>query len=188
MKDRVFLVAVPLEVGGITEILGSHVIFTGVGKINAAIAAHKAINLGFRSIVNIGSCGSLSMPVGQIVQIGKALQDIDATPLCAYGETPFEEDSHQIVIEHSVNATCFSTDYFYDSQQQSKYSPSYLKLIQTSTVFDMECYAQAKVCRLHGTAYKSYKWVSDNGDGSDWQENCRSGFESVKALLAGTSR
>ena len=184
MKDRVFLVAVPLEVGGLEEILGSPVIFTGVGKINAAIAAHKAVAQGFHTIVNIGSCGSLSLPVGEIVQIGRALQDIDATPLCAYGETPFENDSHHVILDPSLHTTCFSTDYFYDAKQEPKYSPSYLKLIQTSTVFDMECYAQAKVCRSLGVAYQSYKWVSDNGDGSDWQENCRSGFEAVKKLLA----
>ncbi|NBS52687.1 MAG: hypothetical protein EBS96_08755 [Spartobacteria bacterium] len=141
MKDRVFLVAVPLEVGGLQEILGSPVIFTGVGKINAASAAHHAVAQGFRKIVNIGSCGSLSIPVGQVVQIGRAIQDIDATPLCGYGETPFEDDS-------------------------------------------MECYAQAKVCRSLGASYQSYKWVSDSGDGSDWQANCRSGFEIVKELLA----
>ena len=184
MKDRVFLVAVRLEVGGIEEILGSPVIFTGVGKINSAIAAHHAIGQGFRQIVNIGSCGSLSIPVGQIVQIGRALQDIDATPLCHYGETPFEDASHEIILDHTLETTCFSTDYFYDAKQNPKYSPSYLKSIQTSTVFDMECYAQAKVCRSLGVPYQSYKWVSDNGDGSDWQENCRAGFELVKDLLA----
>ena len=184
MKDRVFLVAVPLEVGGFEMILGSPVIFTGVGKINAAIAAHKAVAQGFRAIVNIGSCGSLSLPVGEVVQIGRALQDIDATPLCDYGETPFEDESHEIILDHALKTTCFSTDYFYDAKQNPKYSPNYLKSIQTSTVFDMECYAQAKVCRSLGVPYQSYKWVSDNGDGSDWQENCRAGFEVVKDLLA----
>jgi adenosylhomocysteine nucleosidase len=184
MNDRVFLVAVPLEVGGLQEILGSPVIFTGVGKINAASAAHHAVAQGFRKIVNIGSCGSLSIPVGQVVQIGRAIQDIDATPLCGYGETPFEDDSHQIILDDSLDATCFSTDYFYDAEQKSKYSPSYLKSIQSSTVFDMECYAQAKVCRRLRASYQSYKWVSDSGDGSDWQANCRSGFEIVKELLA----
>jgi NAD+--asparagine ADP-ribosyltransferase len=48
----------------------------------------------------------------------------------------------------------------------------------------MECYAQAKVCRRLRASYQSYKWVSDSGDGSDWQANCRSGFEIVKELLA----
>jgi adenosylhomocysteine nucleosidase len=184
MKDRVFLVAVPLEVGGLQEILGSPVIFTGVGKINAASAAHHAVAQGFRKIVNIGSCGSLSIPVAQVVQIGRAIQDIDATPLCGYGETPFEDDSHQIILDPSLDATCFSTDYFYDSKQNPKYSPSYLKSIQSSTVFDMECYAQAKVCRGLGVSYRSYKWVSDSGDGSDWQENCRIGLGALLSLLA----
>jgi hypothetical protein len=105
--------------------------------------------------------------------------------LCGYGETPFEDDSHQIILDPSLDATCFSTDYFYDAPQQSKYSPSYLKSIQSSTVFDMECYAQAKVTRSLGVSYQSYKWVSDSGDGSDWQENCRIGFDIVKELLAG---
>jgi hypothetical protein len=49
----------------------------------------------------------------------------------------------------------------------------------------MECYAQAKVTRSLGVSYQSYKWVSDSGDGSDWQENCRIGFDIVKELLAG---
>ena len=43
MKDRVFLVAVRLEVGGIEEILGSPVIFTGVGKISQVLRLLKPV-------------------------------------------------------------------------------------------------------------------------------------------------
>ena len=56
-------------------------------------------------------------------------------------------------------------------------------MIATCSIFDMECYAIAKVCKRFQLNFSSYKWVSDDGDGSDWKENCRIGFEKVKTLL-----
>jgi nucleoside phosphorylase len=47
----------------------------------------------------------------------------------------------------------------------------------------MECFAIAKVCEIYGMKFTSYKWVSDNGDGSAWEENCKIGFNSVINLL-----
>jgi len=183
MNKKVFIVAVPDEVEVQGSILNIPVIFSGVGKVNATIAAMDAFNLGYNEIINIGSCGSLHLPVGDIAKVGLVYQDIDATPLSEYGETPFEVASKQIVLDIKSPYACFTTDYFYDQNQLSKYSPSYLEMINNCSIFDMECFSIAKVCKRYGIKFSSYKWVSDSGEHSDWKENCKIGFEKVKVIL-----
>ena len=55
MNKKVFIVAVPEEVEAQGNILNTPVIFSGIGKINATIAAMTAFNLGYNEIINIGS-------------------------------------------------------------------------------------------------------------------------------------
>jgi adenosylhomocysteine nucleosidase len=183
MKNKVFIVALPQEVNLTKSINGFPIIYSGVGKINASIAALSAIHQGYDEIINIGSCGSVNLKTGTIVKIGQVFQDIDGTPLSKYGETPFEAASEQIVLDRTTLISCFTTDYFYDSKQIDKYSPSYLSMINRSSVFDMECFAIAKVCKRFNIPFSSYKWVSDDGDNNSWEENCKIGFESIKGLL-----
>lgn len=185
--SRVFIVAVPDEVNIQGKILGSPVIFSGVGKINATMAAYRAFSEGYKEIINIGSCGSLKHTPGEIVKIGQVFQDIDATPLKEYGHTPFEAASHQIVIDAMSPITCFTTDYFYDTQQRSKYSKYYLDMIEKCSIFDMECFAIAKVCKRFNMNFSSYKWISDDGDASSWEEMCHIGFNKVKEILNDSS-
>jgi adenosylhomocysteine nucleosidase len=183
MNKKIFIVAVPDEVEIQGEILNYPVIFSGIGKINATIAAMTAFNLGYNEIINIGSCGSLHLSVGDIVKVGIVYQDIDATPLSPYGITPFEANSLQVVLDVKSSTTCFTTDYFYDNPQQLKYSKYYLEMIEKCSIFDMECFSIAKVCKRFGIKFSSYKWVSDNGEHSDWKENCKIGFEKIKVIL-----
>ena len=180
---RVFIVAVPDEVELQGKILGCPVIFSGVGKINAAMAAWNAFSQGYDEIINIGSCGSLYHKSGDVLEVGQVFQDIDATPLIEYGEVPFEANSKQIVLNTKTNVTCFTTDYFYDESQIEKYSNNYLDMIKNCSIFDMECYAIAKVCKRFQIKFSSYKWVSDDGDASSWKENCKIGFNKVKEIL-----
>jgi len=183
MNKRVFIVAVPDEVEIQREILGSPVIFSGVGKINATMAAYRAFSEGYDEIINIGSCGSLNIPVGEIVKVGQVFQDIDTTPLCEYGDTLFEAAGKQIVIDALSPISCFTTDYFYDHNQIDKYSKNYLKMINKCNIFDMECFAIAKVCKRFNIKFSSHKWISDSGDGGNWKENCKIGFEKIKQIL-----
>ncbi len=183
MSKKVFIVAVAEEVNIQGEILGIPVMFSGVGKVNAATAATMAFSLGYSEVINIGSCGSLKLPVGEIVKVGQVFQDIDATPLDEYGVTPFDTNSKQVVLDAISPYTCFTTDYFYDNSQLSKYSPYYLEMINKCSIFDMECFAIAKVCRRYNVRFSSYKWVSDSGDHNHWKENCKLGFEKVKIIL-----
>lgn len=183
MNKKVFIVAVLNEVEAQGNILDTPVIFSGIGKINATIAAMTAFNLGYSEIINIGSCGSLHLPVGDIVKVGISYQDIDATPLSPYGTTPFEVNSSQIVLDIQSSTTCFTTDYFYDKPQQLKYSKYYLDMVEKCSIFDMECFSIAKVCKRFGIKFSSYKWVSDSGEHSDWRGNCKIGFEKIKVIL-----
>jgi len=181
--NKVFIVAVPDEVETQGMILGNPVIFSGVGKINASIAAYTAFNQGYKEIINIGSCGSLKYKAGEIIKIGQTFQDIDPTPIAEYGHTPFEPSSYQIILDLKNNNTCFTTDYFYDEKQKSKYSKKYLEMINKCSVFDMECFAIAKVCKRFNIKFSSYKWVSDDGNANDWKENCKIGFNKIKDIL-----
>ena len=64
-----------------------------------------------------------------------------------------------------------------DKKQYKKYSKYYLSMVEDCSIFDMECYALAKVCKQFGIKFSSYKWVSDDGDGSNWEEDCKIGFK-----------
>ena len=172
-----FIAAVKEELDGAQQILDIPVHYCGVGKVNAAIGTFELIRRGAKEIINLGSCGSIVQPLGNVFKIGRVFQDIDASPLSPYGETPFEDGPHFIDLDPDSPVTCFTTDYFYDHTQMAKYSPHYLDSIQSRSVFDMELYAIAKVCRRHQVKCSAFKWVSDDGDFEHWQENCRGSLQ-----------
>ncbi|MFM2359408.1 MAG: hypothetical protein RLY16_1401 [Bacteroidota bacterium] len=180
---RAFIIALQEEVGAISQINGDPILYCGVGKINATIGAMQLVQDGYTHIINLGSCGSRQLKVGDIVQVGKAWQDIDCTPICAYGHTAFEADSESIVLNSQSPYTCFSTDYFYELDHQDKYSPHYLQRIESSSVFDMELFGIAKVCKRFNVQLTAFKWISDDGNFSDWQQNCEAAFHKILPLL-----
>lgn len=182
--SKAFLVALPEELKGVNEIHGHPVMYSGVGKINAAIGTFKLIQQGVTEIINIGSCGSKHHAMGEILKIGKVYQDIDCSPICEYGLTAFESSGPFIDIDPSSTYSCFTTDYFFDHPQSDKYSPYYLNRIQQCSVLDMELYAIAKVCEKFGVHLTAYKWVSDDGDFSKWEENCEIASHKIIDLLA----
>lgn len=182
--SKAFIVAVKEEVNHQELINGWPVLFCGVGKLNAALGAHELIQRGVDEIINIGSCGSTRHHLGEIIPIGRVFQDIDCSPICAYGHTAFEPGDPFIVLDENSDHTCFSTDYFYDHQQIAKYSDHYLNMINTCSVFDMELFAIAKTCKKFGVKLSAYKWVSDDGDFSKWEENCRLSSQKVMDMLA----
>lgn len=183
MSKKAFLIAIPEEVKGIKEILGSPVFYAGVGKVNAAIGAVELIKQGFTEIINLGSCGSKKHKLGDIIRIGKSYQDIDCSPICAYGLTAFEDEAAFIELDPDLPGTCFSTDYFYHQEHQEKYSTDYLRMIETCSVFDMELFGIAKACRKYNVKLSAFKWVSDDGDFAQWEENCAVAFHKVEEML-----
>ena len=62
------------------ELMGITLIMTGVGTLNACMAAMKSIAAGADYIVNIGTAGSHTLPVGTVMQAtGYVRRDVDAT-------------------------------------------------------------------------------------------------------------
>jgi adenosylhomocysteine nucleosidase len=180
--DTIFIVATEIEVNNQKSIFDIPVFISGVGKINATYATCKAINSGYKNIINIGSCGSLSLKKGELVRIDSVYQDIDLTPLCEYGETIFEKNSSIIKINEISEFSCVTTDYFIDLKQKDKYSNFLLEMISKSSTFDMECFAIAKVCKKEKVNFKCFKWVSDGGESEQWVESCKIGFDKFKKM------
>lgn len=182
--SKAFIIALKEEVNHMEEIHGSPVLFCGVGKVNAAMGAQELLRQGATEIINIGSCGSTRHQLGEIIHVGRVYQDIDCSPICEYGLTAFDEDEGYIVLDSGSEFSCFTTDYFFDHKQIEKYSPDYLRMINSCSVFDMELYSIAKVGSRNKVKVSAYKWVSDDGDFSKWMENCRASSHRIIDMLA----
>jgi adenosylhomocysteine nucleosidase len=188
-SDSILVVmALPLESGGAFEQLGVPLLYTGVGKVNAAHALTRelvrraqAANLP-RLVLNLGTAGSSAFATGELVECTRFIQrDMDASPIgFAVGETPFDE--HPSVLECATRfpqlpqAACGSGDSFclgYDTAQFQ--------------VVDMEAHALAKVCRLEGVAFACVKYISDGAkdaeSGREWQAGAHTAGENLALVL-----
>jgi len=154
------------------DALGISIVYTGVGKINATIAATKicALDPNCSKIINYGTAGALNKDIiGQLINIGTVYQrDMDARPLTHLGYTPFEEDSGPIKI----------SDSFYTLSSGDNFVKSTPELITDAV--DMEAYAIAKVCKKFNKHFECYKYMTDFADenaSEHWQENMHKGAE-----------
>ena len=70
---------------------GVEIVYTGIGKINAAITSIKAIHqYSPKRILNFGTVGKINPQLHGLLEIGKVIQrDMDAEPLAPRGSTPF---------------------------------------------------------------------------------------------------
>ncbi len=148
--------------------LANNVVYTGVGKVNAAHALTLALaqkphcNL----VINMGTAGSQVFKTGEVVCIHRFMQhDMDVSPLgFAVGETPFDAVPAIIetnkVLPHLPAATCASGDRFVTGNWP-----------KDADVLDMEAYAMAKVCLKMNVPFLCLKYISDGADDSaatDW--------------------
>lgn len=144
------------------------IIYTGVGKVNASIAASKAI-LSYQPdmMLNYGTAGSLVPSIHGLIEIGQFIErDMNVEALgFAKGLTPFEED---IAISFGYGEIrCGTGDQFVTS------TPDVM-----TEVVDMEAYALAKCAQFHGCDFRALKYISDMADdtaANDWQSNQANG-------------
>ena len=150
------------------------VLFTGVGKVNAAyrltrrLAEERA--LGRRPLVlNFGTAGSRRHKAGSVVACTRFVQrDMDVRELgFAHGETPFEQVPRELNFEPTfhdlTHGLCASGDSFETLDHSSEWD-----------VIDMEAYALAKICHFEGVPFACAKFITDGADAnasSDWQAN-----------------
>ena len=161
-------------------------LYTGVGKVNAAIHLTEYLLKKGRPdyIVNYGTAGSKKVKVGSLVDCTKFVQrDMDVSGLgFEKYETPFEDDiSKKIDFSDFENnplnhlLTCATGDSFIATTGG-----------HAGDVVDMESYALAKVCLKFDIPFIAFKYISDSADNDasiDWVENLKKGKKLFKKTV-----
>jgi adenosylhomocysteine nucleosidase len=169
------VMALEVESQGLFERGGVPVLYTGLGKVNAALSLMRALrdyrNAGqaLPLVMNFGTAGSHLLPAGNLVACRQFVQrDMDVSGIgYPLGVTPFEDIPAQLefpaVFEGLPAALCGSGDSF-----QTGVAKLHCEVI------DMEAYALAKVCHLERARFACAKYITDGADTSAataWQWN-----------------
>jgi adenosylhomocysteine nucleosidase len=157
--------ALPQESCGQLERAGADVLYTGVGKVNAAAGLARRLaelRCGSASpslVVNLGTAGSRMIPAHTLVGCNSFTQrDMDASGFgFAPGVTPFDTTPAVIefppVFAQLPQHTCSTADSF----------ATHLHAVDGDVV-DMEAFALAKVCLQDGVAFACAKYITDGAD------------------------
>jgi adenosylhomocysteine nucleosidase len=175
--DPLLVMALPLESQGVFERADIPVLYTGIGKVNAAYALTRRLSQYMRAgarlplVINFGTVGSRRHRTGSILECHTFVQrDMDVTGLgVPLGVTPFEDIPARLefprLFPQLPGGECGSGDSFVMSD-----------IAMECDVMDMEAYALAKVCLLERVAFTSVKYVTDGADhasGQDWKTNLK---------------
>jgi adenosylhomocysteine nucleosidase len=144
------------------------IIYSGVGKLNAAFTTMRAISKYQPDLIlNLGTVGSLNDQLKNVVEINRVIQrDFDAEPLAPRGTVPFEDFPSELFSGYG-DASCGTGDTFVRVREN-------WLLNKNIDVVDMELFAIAKICTQLDTPWRSFKLISDyvNHDSdSDWERN-----------------
>jgi adenosylhomocysteine nucleosidase len=153
---------------------GVKVVYSGIGKINAAIATLKAIqSYSPREIINFGTVGRINPAVNGLLDIGKVVQrDVFAEPLAPRGQVPFSTRPNAYLSDGGIHV-CGSGDSFVTE------SDPWL-IAQEIDVVDMELFAISAVAHDAGIPWRSFKYITDDADasaGADWHKGVQHGEE-----------
>ncbi len=150
------------------DVFDAHdVLFTGIGKVNAAYALSKRITETRPShVVNLGTAGSRRYEGGMVVNPTRFIQrdmDVRALGIELY-KTPFSDDP--IVLEYGQSVkgfdhgVCGTGDSFDTSAAAENFD-----------VVDMEAYALALICKREDIDFTCFKYISDGANDNaniDW--------------------
>jgi len=174
------LMALPSESHGLFEQKNIPVYYTGIGKVNAAIAATDIIHkTKCNTIINLGSAGSHRFNTHELIEVKEFVQrDMDISPLgFKIGETPF--DSIPFEIKNTKTYTnlpqgiCGTGDSFEVGKTKV-----------ACDLVDMEAFAIAKVCLKMNIEFISIKYITDGADHNahnDWEANLIAGAHKLLA-------
>jgi adenosylhomocysteine nucleosidase len=148
---------------------GIDIYYTHCGKVNAAIEATKVLSKvkGKNGLViNYGTAGSSKHKIGTLLKVTQFKQaDIDASSLgFPKGVTPFDNNLFKFntkKINFGQGEVCHTADN-----------------LQNFPLEDMEAYSIAKVCKMYGLRFVSYKFITNNFNkraATDWKNNVERG-------------
>jgi adenosylhomocysteine nucleosidase len=180
MKNIVLFVALESELPAENLPENVEIYYTGVGKVNAAIKATSVLSVKDSNntlVINYGSAGSKILKKNHLYRCTKFEQaDMDARPLVDnIGETPYDEKIYEkmskvIMFDKDEDGYLCSTA---DRFQENPLVP----------IVDMEAYSIAKVCKIFGYNFTAYKFVSDNGNAEEWEQNHMNGADLFMEIL-----
>ncbi|HUQ09155.1 MAG TPA: 5'-nucleosidase [Steroidobacteraceae bacterium] len=159
------VMALPQESRGRLEAAGADLLYTGVGKVNAAaalarrLAEIRASGSPLPLVVNLGTAGSRKVLTHTLVVCNSfAQRDMDVSGLgFAPGVTPFDDAPAVIeftpVLAHLPQRLCSTADSF----------ATHLHSVGGDVV-DMEAFALARVCLTERARFTSIKYVTDGAD------------------------
>ena len=158
------------------------VVFTGVGKLNAAITLTDALlryqpNL----VINFGTAGRLSEETVGLVEVADVIQrDMQAEPLAPRGTTPFDQTPAVILSGHP-GVRCATGDSFVST------TDPWLNE-QGVHVVDMELFALALVCHRKQVSWRSFKYITDDTDESAGKIGSTKSITDVSFFLRNSTR
>lgn len=155
------------------------IVYTGVGKVNAAINLYDAI-LKYQPdlVINYGTAGSVNGKTG-LYHIDTFIQsDMDTRPLgTPRGVTPF---SGEQLPEANGIVLATGDSFMVDAKRQLEGLTVRIDLV------DMEGYALNKICDHLNVEFHCYKNVSDSANSEaneDWSNNVSNGVTLFKDML-----
>ncbi len=162
---------------------GFEVIYTGVGKVNAASATTLALlTLQPSLVINYGTAGKINGKLRGLVEVAHVIQrDMIAEPLAARGRTPFSPGLDRLS-SHCDGVICGTGDSFVTTVDPW--------LIEHKVdIVDMELFAIAHVCQRHRIPWRALKFITDDANdfaAEHWTANIAEGqdlfWDAVKEL------
>jgi adenosylhomocysteine nucleosidase len=186
LPGRLIVMALEIETQGLFASHDIPVLYTGLGKVNAAIGLTRSLSQyrhagqALPTVINFGTAGSPHFSTGSLVGCHRFVQrDMDVRPLgYPYGVTPFEklpaELEFPVAFADLPQGLCGSGDSFATGES-----------VMHCEVVDMEAYAYAKVCRLEGATFACAKFITDGADHNahkEWAQNLKAAASAFLAL------
>lgn len=159
------VMALPQESRGRLEAAGADVLYTGVGKVNAAstlarrLAEIRCGEMPLPQVVNLGTAGSRGLPAHTLAVCNRFQQrDMDVSGLgFAPGATPFDDApailEFPAVLPLWPQRVCSTADSFATHRHEVD-----------GDVVDMEAFALARVCLAERANFGCIKYVTDGAD------------------------
>ena len=184
------VMALPQESRGLLERAGANLLYTGVGKVNAAstmarrLAEMRCTGDPVPLVVNLGTAGSRSVPAHSLVACNRFSQrDMDASGFgFAAGVTPFDATPSVIefppVFAQLPQLLCSTADSFATHRHSID-----------GDVVDMEAFALARVCVAENVRFACAKYITDGADSDSaahWEaalDAAARGFAGLYSLL-----
>lgn len=179
--DYLFVLALPSESNGRIEKLGHPTLYTGCGKLNAALMLSQEIMHTMympRIVINVGTAASPKFDDNRVVLVKRFVQrDMLCEPLAPKFHTPFDP-----VHEAGYIDLCCSFTKRIETVSCGT-GDSFVRIDQMGTcdfdIVDMEGYALAKTCQAFKHPFISLKCLTDTGCPEKWKANLD---EASKAL------